>query len=558
MANHLLNTFCPRIDFDSYEDFAENFRIDVPENFNFAYDVVDEWARVEPDKRALLWCDDHDNERTFTFTDISRLSNRMANSFSAMGVGKGDVVMCILRRRWEYWVTAVALCKIGATIIPATLQLTKKDIVYRAQSAHVKAMVCVDDDYVCGEVEKALPESPSIESVIVAGGTREGWTSYESLLEKGSEDWVRPAGDKATKNSDIMLIYFTSGTTGMAKAVCHSFVHPLGHIITAKYWQQVQEDRLHMSVSDSGWAKFGWGKIYGQWICGATVFAYDMDKFVPAKLLQKIQDYKLTTFCAPPTMYRFMLQEDVERYDLSSVANFATAGEPLNAEVTLAWERLTGKKIREGFGQTEGPVLLATFPWIEPRPGSMGKPSPLFNIRLLDENGNEMDDGEEGAICVTKLKEAYPPGLFIGYFQDPKRTAETVGGEYYNLHDMAWRDSDGYYFFIGRNDDVIKCSGYRIGPFEVESALVEHPAVVEAAVTAAPDPVRGMVVKASIILAKGWEPSDDLVKELQNHVKKTTAPYKYPRIVEFVDELPKTVGGKIKRREIRNADGIEG
>lgn len=558
MANHLLNTFCPRIDFDSYEDFAENFRIDVPENFNFAYDVVDEWARVEPDKRALLWCDDHDNERTFTFTDISRLSDRMANSFSAMGIGKGDVVMCILRRRWEYWVTAVALCKIGATIIPATLQLTKKDIVYRAQSAHVKAMVCVDDDYVCGEVEKALPESPSIESIIVAGGTREGWTSYESLLEEGSEGWVRPAGDKATKNSDIMLIYFTSGTTGMAKAVCHSFVHPLGHIITAKYWQQVQEDRLHMSVSDSGWAKFGWGKIYGQWICGATVFAYDMDKFVPAKLLQKIQDYKLTTFCAPPTMYRFMLQEDVERYDLSSVANFATAGEPLNAEVTLAWERLTGKKIREGFGQTEGPVLLATFPWIEPRPGSMGKPSPLFNIRLLDENGNEMDDGEEGAICVTKLKEAYPPGLFVGYFQDPKRTAETVGGEYYNLHDMAWRDSDGYYFFIGRNDDVIKCSGYRIGPFEVESALVEHPAVVEAAVTAAPDPVRGMVVKASIILAKGWEPSDDLVKELQNHVKKTTAPYKYPRIVEFVDELPKTVGGKIKRREIRNADGIEG
>lgn len=558
MANHLLNTFCPRIDFDSYEDFAENFRIDVPENFNFAYDVVDEWARVEPDKRALLWCDDHDNERTFTFTDISRLSNRMANSFSAMGIGKGDVVMCILRRRWEYWVTAVALCKIGATIIPATLQLTKKDIVYRAQSAHVKAMVCVDDDYVCGEVEKALPEAPSIENIIVAGGVREGWISYENLLEEGSETWIRPVGDKATKNSDIMLIYFTSGTTGMAKAVCHSFVHPLGHIITAKYWQQVQEDRLHMSVSDSGWAKFGWGKIYGQWICGATVFAYDMDKFVPAKLLQKIQDYRLTTFCAPPTMYRFMLQEDVERYDLSSVANFATAGEPLNAEVTLAWERLTGKKIREGFGQTEGPVLLATFPWIEPRPGSMGKPSPLFNIRLLDENGSEMDDGEEGAICVTKLKEAYPPGLFIGYFQDPKRTAETVGGEYYNLHDMAWRDSDGYYFFIGRNDDVIKCSGYRIGPFEVESALVEHPAVVEAAVTAAPDPVRGMVVKASIILAKGWEPSDDLVKELQNHVKKTTAPYKYPRIVEFVDELPKTVGGKIKRREIRNADGIEG
>ena len=558
MANYLLNKFCSRVEFDSYEDFAENFKINVPEDFNFAYDVVDEWARVEPEKRALVWCDDHDNERIFTFTDISRLSNRLANSFVNLGIGKGDVVMCILRRRWEYWVTAMALCKIGATVIPASLQLTKKDIVYRAQSASVKAMVCVADDYVCGEVEKALPEAPSIQNIILAAGEREGWLSFDALLEAGSEEWTRPTGDAATTSKDIMLIYFTSGTTGMAKAVCHNFAHPLGHIITAKYWQQVEENCLHMSVSDSGWAKFGWGKIYGQWIAGATIFAYDMDKFVPAKLLQKIQDYQLTTFCAPPTMYRFMLQEDVEKYDLSSVHNFATAGEPLNGEVTLAWERLTGKKIREGFGQTEGPVLLATFPWVDPRPGSMGKPSPLLNIRLLDDDGQEMEDGEEGAICVTKLKEAYPPGLFVGYFQDPERTAETVGGEYYNLHDMAWRDSDGYYFFVGRNDDVIKCSGYRIGPFEVESALVEHPAVVEAAVTAAPDPIRGMVVKASIILAKGWEPSDDLVKELQNHVKKTTAPYKYPRIVEFVDELPKTIGGKIKRKEIRNADGVEG
>ena len=272
-----------------------------------------------------------------------------------------------------------------------------------------------------------------------------------------------------------MLVYFTSGTTGSPKAVCHNFAHPLGHIITAKYWQQVQEDTLHMSVTDSGWAKFGWGKIYGQWIAGATIFAYDMDKFVPTKLLQKIQDYRLTTFCAPPTMYRFMLQEDVASFDLSSVQNFATAGEPLNAEVTLAWERLTGKKIREGFGQTEGPVLLATFPWVEPRPGSMGKPSPLLNVKLLDDEGNEVPDGEEGAICVTGLKEAYPPGLFVGYYQDEERTREAVGGAYYNLHDMAWRDSDGYCFFVGRNDDVIKCSGYRIGPFEVESALVEHP-----------------------------------------------------------------------------------
>ncbi len=555
--NHILKKYCPRIEFDSYEDFYENFRIDVPEAFNFGFDVVDEWARVEPGKRALLWCDDHGEERTFTFSDMARLSNQAANAFAKLGIGKGDVVMMILRRRWEYWVCAVALCKLGATLIPASLQLTKKDIVYRAESAQVKMVVCVDDDYVCGQMEAALPDAPSVRERVLVAGKRDGWTSFDALIAGESDAFERPVGEAGVTSKDIMLIYFTSGTTGLAKAVCHNCAHPLGHIITAKYWQQVQEDALHMSVTDSGWAKFGWGKIYGQWICGATIFAYDMDKFVPAKLLQKIQDYRLTTFCAPPTMYRFMLQEDVASYDLSSVQNFATAGEPLNAEVTIQWERLTGKKIREGFGQTEGPVLLATFPWIEPRPGSMGKPSPLLNVKLLDDEGMEVPDGEEGAICVTGLKEAYPPGLFVGYYRDEERTREAVGGEYYNLHDMAWRDSDGYCFFVGRNDDVIKCSGYRIGPFEVESALIEHPAVVECAVTAAPDPIRGKVVKATVVLAKGWEPSDELVKELQNHVKKTTAPYKYPRIVEFTDELPKTIGGKIKRKLIRQTDGIE-
>ncbi|HIT45867.1 MAG TPA: AMP-binding protein [Candidatus Aphodovivens excrementavium] len=552
----ILKKYCPRIEFDSYEDFYENFRIDVPEAFNFGFDVVDEWARVEPDKRALVWCDDHGEERTFTFTDISQLSNKAANAFARLGIGKGDVVMMILRRRWEYWVCAVALCKLGATIIPATLQLTKKDIVYRTGSAHVKMMICVDDAYVVEQTELALPESPSVERRVVVAGEREGWLSFDALIADESDEFERPTGEAGVTSKDIMLIYFTSGTTGMAKAVEHNFAHPLGHILTARYWQQVQENKLHMSVTDSGWAKFGWGKIYGQWICGATVFCYDMDKFVPTKLLQHIQDYQLTTFCAPPTMYRFMLQEDVASYDLSSIQNFATAGEPLNPEVTISWERLTGKKIREGFGQSEGPVLLATYPWIEPRPGSMGKPSPLLNIKLLDDAGNEVPDGEEGAICVTHLKDAYPPGLFVGYFGDPERTEQAVGGEYYNLHDMAWRDSDGYCFFVGRDDDVIKCSGYRIGPFEVESALIEHPAVVECAVTAAPDPVRGKVVKATVVLARGWEPSDELVKELQNHVKHTTAPYKYPRIVEFVDELPKTVGGKIKRKLIRQNDGI--
>ena len=555
--DHILKKYCPRIEFDSYEDFYENFRIEVPEAFNFGFDVVDEWARVEPEKRALVWCDDHGNERTFTFTDISKLSNKTANAFRKLGIGKGDVVMMILRRRWEYWVCAVALHKLGATVIPASLQLTKKDIVYRAASAEVKMMVCVDDAYVVEQTEEALPESPTIKDKIIVAGEREGWHSFDELIADESDEFERPTGEEGVTSKDIMLIYFTSGTTGMAKAVCHNFAHPLGHILTARYWQQVQEDKLHMSVTDSGWAKFGWGKIYGQWICGATIFAYDMDKFIPTKLLQHMQDYKLTTFCAPPTMYRFMLQEDAASYDLSSIQNFATAGEPLNPEVTIAWERLTGKKIREGFGQTEGPVLLATFPWIEPRPGSMGKPSPLLNVKLLDDDGREVDDGEEGAICVTGLKEAYPPGLFVGYYGNPERTEEAVGGEYYNLHDMAWRDSDGYCYFVGRNDDVIKCSGYRIGPFEVESALVEHPAVVECAVTAAPDPIRGKVVKATIVLAKGYEGTDALTRELQDHVKKTTAPYKYPRIIEYVDELPKTIGGKIKRKLIRQTDGIQ-
>jgi len=554
--DHILKKYCPRIEFDSYEDFSANFEIVPPENFNFAYDVVDEWARVEPEKRALLWCDDDGAERTFTFTELSELSNRAANAFADLGLKKGSVVMVILRRRWEYWVTAAALAKIGAILIPGSVQLTKKDIIYRVDSAGVELVVCVDDDYVVDQMNQALPECPTINNQVVAAGTREGWLNFDELLGSHSAEWTRPTGDANTQSDDTMLIYFTSGTTGLAKMVRHDFMHPLGHILTARYWQQVKEDKLHLSVSDSGWAKFGWGKIYGQWICGATVFGYDMKKFVPTTVMQKIQDYKLTTFCAPPTMYRFMLQEDVSAFDLSSVENFTTAGEPLNPEVTKRWEEFTGKKIREGFGQTESVVLVATFPWVEPKPGSMGMPSPLYNMKLIDEAGNICADGEEGEICVTGLKEKWPPGLFRGYYRDPERSERAVGGEYYNTMDVAWRDSDGYYFFVGRNDDVIKCSGYRIGPFEVESALIEHPAVVECAVTAAPDEVRGLVVKATCVLAKGWEPSDALVKELQNHVKQTTAPYKYPRIVEFVDELPKTIGGKIKRAQIREESGV--
>lgn len=556
--DHILKQYCPRLEFSSYEDFRDNFRIEPTDDFNFGYDVVDEWARVEPDKRALVWCDDDGAERTFTFSDISRLSNRMANAFSDLGIVKGDVVMLVLRRRWEYWITAVALHKIGAILIPGSVQLTTKDLVYRAESAGVKMMVCVDDAYVLSQVDGARPNAPTIESCVVAGPARDGWLSFDDFLESHSDEWARPTGDAFPGGHDTMLIYFTSGTTGLAKMVMHNFLHPLGHIITARYWQQVRENELHFTVSDSGWAKFGWGKIYGQWLCGATILGYDMKKFVPATLMQKVQDYHVHTFCVPPTMYRFMLQEDVSAYDFGSVETFATAGEPLNPEVTKQWEAFTGKKIREGFGQTEGPVLVATFPWVEPRPGSMGKPSPLLNMKLMTEDGIEAEDGEEGTICVTGLKDAYPPGLFVGYYHDAAMTDAAVGGEYYDTKDVAWRDPDGYFYFVGRNDDVIKCSGYRIGPFEVESALIEHPAVVECAVTAAPDPVRGLVVKATIVLAKGWTGSPELAKELQDHVKKTTAPYKYPRIVEFVDELPKTLGGKIKRKQIRNEDGVEG
>lgn len=552
--DRVLSKYCPRIEFESYEDFYQNFRIDIPKNFNFAYDVVDEWAQSEPEKRALVWCDDDGNEKTLTFSDIARLSDKVANALTELGIGKGSVVLLILRQRWEYWIVATALHKIGAVLIPASPQLTKKDIIYRVNAAGVEAIFCVDDDYVIEQTDLARSETPSIKAHMVVAGTREGWLSFDELVENAADEWVRPTGEAATCNDDTMLIYFTSGTTGPAKMACHSFTHPLGHILTAKYWQQVQEDKLHLSVSDSGWAKFGWGKIYGQWIAGATIFAYDMHKFVPTKMLEIIQKYGVTTFCVPPTMYRFMLQEDVGVYDLSSVENFSTAGEPLNAEVTKQWHEFTGKRIREGFGQSEGPVLVATFPWVEPKPGSMGKPSPLLNIQLLDEEGNPCDDGEEGSICITHLKDAYPPGLFVGYYHDPVLTEQAVGGDCYNLHDVAWRDSDGYYTFVGRDDDVIKCSGYRISPFEVESVLIEHPAVVECAVTAAPDPVRGNVVKATVILARDFEASPELKKELQEYVKHTTAPYKYPRIVEFVAELPKTVGGKIKRAQLRKED----
>ena len=550
----LLDRYLPRIEFDSYEDFKKNYRVNVPENFNFSFDIVDEWAKQEPERKALVWCDDHGEEKIFTFREISLMSNRAANYFRSLGIVKGDVVMLILRRRWEYWICAVALHKLGAVIIPSTLQLTKKDIVYRGNAAGVKSVICINDDFVIEQTEKAMPEIPTLKTRTVVGQPREGWNFLEAEMEKQSDVFERPSGNEATNKNDIMIVYFTSGTEGMPKMIQHSFSYPLGLVVTAKYWQRVQDGGLHMSVSDSGWGKFAWGKIYGQWICGAIVFAYDMEKFVPAKLLEKMSEYKLTTFCAPPTMYRFMLLEDVAGYNLSSIKHYATAGEPLNAEVNMKWQRLTGHNIYQGFGQTEGTVLLADFQWDDIKVGSSGKPSPIYDLRLLDKDGNEVGTGEEGTICIMNVKNDPPPGLFTGYYRDPVMTKERLSGAYYDTCDMAWRDSEGYYWFVGRNDDVIKCSGYRIGPFEVESALIEHDAVVECAITGVPDPVRGQVVKATIVLKKGYEPSDALRKELQDHVKKSTAPYKYPRVIEFVDELPKTFSGKIRRAMIRHED----
>ncbi len=549
----MLSKYLPRAEFSSYEDFKQNYRVNVPDNFNFGFDIVDGWAEIQDDKPALVWCDDHGNEKQLSFGEISRISNRVANMFSSFGIKKGDRVMMILRRRWEYWICATALHKLGAVLIPGSLQLTTKDIKYRASAAEVRMIVAVNDPFVIEQIEEALPSCPSIIQKVIVAGEREGWIPFENCYEF-SDKLKRPTGDAATKNSDPFLIYFTSGTTGMPKMAMHDYTYPLGHIVTAKYWQKVQEGKLHMSVSDSGWAKFGWGKIYGQWICGAVIFAYDMDKFIPAKLLEILEKYKVTTFCAPPTMYRFMLQEDLTKYDLSSIKHACNAGEPLNADVYNKFKQLTGLSLTEGFGQSETSVMIANFEWFEPKPGSMGKPSPLYDIVLIDANGNICADGDEGEIVVRNAKTNKPVGLFLEYCDNPQANSVAFNGGWYNTGDVAWRDSDGYMWFVGRNDDVIKCSGYRIGPFEVESALVEHPAVIECAITAAPDPIRGQVVKATVVLAAGYSPSPELTKELQNYVKHTTAPYKYPRIIEYVDELPKTISGKIKRAQLRKND----
>jgi len=549
----MLKRFVSKVDFNSYEDFMENFRIIVPENFNFGYDVVDEAAAANPDKIALVWCDDKGGNKVFTFGQLKHFSDKTANFFSSLGIRRGDPVMLVLKRRFEFWFCILALHKIGAIAIPATHLLTPKDIVYRNNAADIKMIVSVSDEIVIRHIEESEAQSPSLALKILVGGSRAGWLDFKAEIERAPEFFPRPLGDSATSNSDIMLLYFTSGTTGMPKMVQHDFTYPLGHILTAKYWQNVQEDGLHLTVADTGWAKAVWGKIYGQWIAGCAVFVYDYERFEPRKLLDVLVKYGITSFCAPPTIYRFLIKEDLSKYRFNKLTYCTIAGEPLNPEVYAQFLKATGIRLMEGYGQTESTVAIGTFPWLEPKPGSMGKPSPRYDIDLLNDDVKACDVGEEGQIVVRTGK-GMPVGMFGGYYRDAELTAAVWHDDIYYTGDMAWRDEDGYYWFVGRADDLIKSSGYRIGPFEVESALIEHPAVIECAITPVPDALRGQVVKASIVLAKGYIAGEELAHELQAHVKKVTAPYKYPRIIEFVSELPKTISGKIRRVAIREKD----
>lgn len=536
-------------EFKSYEDFKNNLEINVPENFNFAFDIVDEIANKEPQKKAIVWCDDKGAHREFTFGEIKKYSNKTANFFKSLGIKKGDAVMLILKRRFEFWFAIIALHKIGAVPIPATHLLTEKDIVYRNNAADIKMIVAVSTDNVSQAVDKAESKSPTLKFKVAVNGNVDGWYNFDQEIEKQSDIFEKPTGNEATKNDDKFLLYFTSGTTGMPKMVLHDFTYPLGHIITST-WQNIRENGLHLTVADTGWAKSAWGKLYGQWINGCTVFVYDYDKFIPKELLTVISKYGVTSFCAPPTIYRYFIKEDVTKYDLSKLKYCTIAGEPLNPEVYNQWKDLTGLRLMEAFGQTETVALLCNFPWMDPKIGSMGKPSPLYDIDIVDENNNSCEAGEVGQIAI-RVSGKKPLGMFCGYYRDEALTKTVWHDGIYFTGDTAYKDEDGHYWFVGRADDIIKSSGYRIGPFEVESALIEHPSVLECAITAVPDPDRGQIVKATIVLSKGYVASEELKKEIQNHVKKVTAPYKYPRIVEFVKELPKTISGKIRRVQIR-------
>lgn len=544
-----------RKDYADYEDFYKNYKLEIPENFNFAYDCIDELAKKSPNKLAMRWTNVAGEKRDFTFAEMKYYSDKTANYLKGLGIGKGDAVMLILKRHYEYWWTILALHKLGAITIPASNLLTPKDIIYRCNMADIKCIVCTSDGDISHRVQEAAPECSSLKLLITTNAPENsGWLDFHKGVNAASDQFTRPTGEAATKNSDIMLIYFTSGTTGMPKMVAHDYLYALAHITTAAFWHKVDPDGIHLTVSDTGWGKAAWGKLYGQWLAETCIMVYDFDKFVPCDLLKIMQDYKITTFCAPPTIYRFLVKEDMSKYDLSSLKECTNAGEPLNPEIMDKFREFTGITLREGYGQTETTLTLATYPGMKVCPGSMGRPTPGYEITLLDENGQQVPDGDVGEITIRADREHKPVGMFLGYYRDEALTNSAWHDGYYHTGDTAWRDEHGYYWFVGRTDDVIKSSGYRIGPFEVESALLEHPAVLECAITGMPHPIRGQIVKATVVLSKGYAPSDELIKELQEHVKHTTAPYKYPRVIEFVEELPKTISGKIRRVQIREED----
>ncbi len=548
----LLNNYMPQTEFSSYEEFSEKFKLNVPEKFDFARDIVDEWAKQEPEKIALIYMDDDGNEKTLTFSEISERSKRMASYFKSLGLNAGDRVITLMRRRWEYWVLAVAIHRMGAVLVPASIQLTTKDISYRIDSAEAKMLIAIDDEFVRKQIEPLMEKCETLQNILLVGDKE--ISDYKDLnAEYEKFDLYDEPINR--ENKDEMVIYFTSGTSGYPKMAIHDRTYPLGHITTAKYMQRVLNNGLHLTQADSGWAKFGWGNIYGQWICGTAILGYDPIRFDAGKFLDIIKEYKPTTLCVPPTMYRLMLHHGIEKEQFQSVTWFATAGEPLSDEVNREWKQITGQDIHVGFGQSEGSPICCTFNWLEVRSGSMGKPSPLYDVRILASDGGYCDAGEEGEIVIIPAEKQV--GLLTRYSLNREQIQPLEGGVYHT-GDIAYKDTDGYFYYVCRNDDMIKSSGYRIGPYEIESVLNTHPAVKESAIVGLPDEIRGQVICGIIVLRDGYEPSEQLTKELQTYVKKNTAPYKYPRVIKYFRDIPKTTSGKIMRKDLKKlAESID-
>lgn len=568
------------------EGLLTKFEVHAPETFNFGYDVVDDIGTNDPDRRAMVWCNPEGEEHIFSFKDMMEWSNKTANFLKDQGIGKGDYVLVILRRHYQFWFVATALAKLGAVMVPATFMLKEHDLEYRLNEAQIKSIICTNVGYIADVVDAVIDKCPTVQCRILVNGaggglterdsdgklimpcdgsplgsalsgpeglcaapvTRENWSDFNTGVRAASAVWERVA----TKVTDPMLMYFSSGTSGNPKMVLHDSEYAIAHLMTAKHWHNVEPDGLHFTIADTGWGKAVWGKYYGQWLMEAAVLTYDYDRFSASELLGLVSKYQVTSMCCPPTMYRMFAQDNVDAYDLSSLHYSTTAGEALNPDLFDFWLKHTGLTIYEGFGQTETPLTIANLTGSTPRSGSMGKPVPMYDTRILDDEGNECKVGQTGEICINVSSKA--PGIMLEYYRNPEKTAEAIYDGWYHTGDTAWRDEDGYYWYVGRNDDVIKSSGYRIGPFEIESVLLEHDAVLECAVTGVPDPLRGKAVKATVVLAAGVEPSEALTRELQKWVKDKTAPYKYPRIIEYVDALPKTVNGKIRRAAIREQD----